>query len=122
MTPSPEIRTFAIAADDRGSLVPIEFSDVPFTVRRAFAVTGPPGGATRGNHIVPCMQLLCLVAGAVTVQVGHDDSPLSEPARLEHPGQSVLLTPGTFVRYTLADASSILLVLAEEPFSGTSPE
>jgi hypothetical protein len=117
MTHTPEILRFPVAVDDRGSLIPIEFADVPFTVRRTFVVTGPSGGSERGNHTVPCAQLLCLVSGSAAVQLGADEATLSEPALLVEPGQSVLLAPGSYVRYTLADASSVLLVLAEQPYA-----
>jgi len=116
MTRAPEILRFAVADDERGSLIPIEFDDVPFTVRRTFVVTGPVGGAVRGNHTVPCAQLLCLVSGSATVQLGADASSLSDAALLDEPGQSVLLAAGSYVRYSLADASSVLLVLAEQPY------
>ena len=118
MTNGPEILNFAPIEDARGSLLPIEFADVPFTVRRVFVVTGPLGGATRGDHAVACAELLCLVDGRAVVQLGDDHTTLGEPVVLVRPGQSVLVAPGTFVRYSLADASSVLLVLAEEPHSG----
>ena len=97
--------------------MPIELADVPFTVRRLFVVTGPPGGASRGNHVTPCTELLCLVSGTAMVQLGEDHATLADPVHLMHPGEYVLVPPGTFVRYSLEDASSTLLVLAEQPHS-----
>lgn len=118
MTSSPEILTFALASDARGTLMPIEFASVPFTVRRLFVVTGPPGGATRGEHLVPCSQLLCLVAGDAFVSVGRDAKTLGNPIHLTQLGHGVLLHAGDYVRYSLTDATSSLLVLAEQPYQG----
>lgn len=122
MADSAELMTFALAADARGTLMPIEFSKVPFTVRRLFVVTGPLGGATRGEHLVPCAQLLCLIGGEASVRVGPDANSLGLEMRLTHLGQCLLLREGSYVLYTLSDAASSLLVLAEQPYQGTSVE
>jgi hypothetical protein len=36
--------------DDDGTLVPIEFSDLPFEPKRIFYVCDVPKGEERGNH------------------------------------------------------------------------
>ena len=122
MSHTPEILTFPIAVDARGALLPIEFSDLPFTVRRVFFVAGPPDGAVRGQHVVPCEQLLCLLSGVVTVQLGDGAASLGEKVRLTKPGQAVRLSTGTYVVYSMPDAASSLLVLAEQPYSRKNSE
>lgn len=122
MNQTPEIVNYSVAVDARGALLPVEFSDVPFTVRRIFVVTGPPGGAIRGQHVVPCEQLLCIISGEATVQLGTDENSLGPELRLTMPGQAVRLNAGTYVVYSLHDEASSLLVLAEEPYSGSRPE
>ncbi len=39
-----------ILSDDDGTLVPIEFSELPFEPKRVFYVTNVPKGEERGNH------------------------------------------------------------------------
>jgi len=51
------------------------------------------------------------------VQLGEDHATLAEPGHLMHPGEYVLVSPGTFVRYSSEDASSTLLVLGEQSHS-----
>lgn len=122
MSHTPEIITLPVAVDERGALLPIEFADLPFIVRRAFVVTGPPGGAVRGQHVVPCEQFLCLLSGVVTVQLGDDAASLGDEVRLTKPGQAVRLSAGTYVLYSMPDAASSLLVLAEQPYSRKNSE
>lgn len=110
------VERFTPVVDERGSLLPIELGDVPFTVRRSFIVTGPVGGATRGEHVVPCAQLLCLVAGSADVRVGEGSDSLGDAALLREAGDHVLLAPGEYVSYRLADEHSTVIVLAEQPY------
>ncbi len=107
---------FEVFRDDRGALLPVSLASVPFPVRRVFVVTESAGRPVRGNHIVPCRQLLILVSGSVSVTVGDPDST-GMVGRLETAGESILLEPGSFVRYTLLNERSTLLVLAEDEFA-----
>ncbi len=117
-----EVPTFV---DARGTLVVIEFDEVPFTVRRMFAVTGPEHGATRGatrgNHRVNCSELIVLVSGSVTIRVGGDGDSLDPGIFLETPGAALKVPEGAFLQYDLPDAGSSIVVLAERPYAEAEP-
>lgn len=114
----PERLSFPLAEDDRGALMAVEFSAVPFAVRRVFSVTGPEGGSVRGRHVVPCAQLIVLSSGAATVRLGRDEDSLGPAIELETPGHAVALQAGEYVWYHLHDATSSVLVFAEQPYTG----
>lgn len=117
----PRVGTHPVFHEDRGSLLPVEFSDVPFAVRRAFVVTGPPGGAERGDHPAPCGEAIVLVSGSITLLVISADGTVADELCLDEPGQTAVLRRGEHVRYRLRDEHSRILVLAEEPYLGGSP-
>ena len=96
--------------DPRGSLLPIEFDELPFAPVRIFLVTGPEEGARRGGHLVPCRELLVLITGSATV------TNAGRTTRLDRPGQWVLLEHGKMVDYVLDPGSSTVAVLADEPY------
>jgi len=117
----PERMEVPMFVDARGTLVVIEFDEVPFTVRRMFAVTGPEHGATRGNHRVNCSQLIVLVSGSVTIRVGGDGDSLDPGIFLETPGAALKVPEGVFLQYDLPDAGSSIVVLAERPYAEAEP-
>lgn len=102
--------------DERGTLVAAELGRLPFPVARVFAVTGVVGGSQRGNHLVPCPQLIVLVSGVVEVSFGPDADHLGSTVSLTNPGETVLLGVGDFVRYHLRDAGSTIFVLAQDEY------
>ncbi|MCW2759933.1 MAG: hypothetical protein JWR85_134 [Marmoricola sp.] len=114
----PRFGNHPVFVDSRGSLLSVEFPDVPFVVRRAFVVTGPPGGADRGDHPVPCGQAVVLISGSATFVVIAPDGALPAEFGLDEPGQTVVLRRGEYVRYRLHDEHSQILVLAEDAYSG----
>jgi hypothetical protein len=101
--------------DERGRLVPVEFDGLPFTPRRVFAVVAPPGGATRGEHLVTCRELVVLLTGTAEVQVtGPGGATTGHP--LDTAGSTLLLEVGEWVVYRLSDAASVL-VLADAEYT-----
>jgi hypothetical protein len=114
------VTTRHVFEDDRGSLVAVEFSETPFPVRRAFVVTGPPGGADRGDHLVPCGQQVVLISGRACFEVTSADGSTTEEFVLDRPGQQAILHSKEHVRYRLEDAGSRVLVLAEHPYTGSA--
>lgn len=109
--------SFKNFVDGRGSLLPIEFADLPFPVRRIFTVSGIEPAVSRGNHLVPCEQLLVLVSGEVEVKVTHADGS-SSVSNLTEPGRAAWVHPGDFISYTPAGELTTVLVLASEPYAG----
>lgn len=62
------IKTLKTYEDDRGSLLPIEFSDIPFTPKRIFVVNNVPQNTIRGNHShYKTQQLLICLNGEIEV-------------------------------------------------------
>ncbi|WP_205472899.1 WxcM-like domain-containing protein [Nocardioides sp. SYSU D00038] len=105
-----EVRTFPLHPDDRGDLLALELPDVGFDVVRVFVATGPAEPVWRGDHGVPCRELLVLLRGTVEVRVGDDVLHLTER------GQAVHLEPGERVVYRLGDDHASVLVLAAAPY------
>jgi hypothetical protein len=102
--------------DERGTLIATELSDVPFAVKRVFVVRGPEGGAVRGNHTVNGCQLIMLLSGAVTMDIGASVERLDHTVTLTEVGSRILLPDGTYIRYVLPDERSSILVLCERSF------
>jgi hypothetical protein len=114
----PRVTSHPVFEEDRGALLAVELADVPFGVRRAFVVTGPPGGADRGDHPAPCAEAIVLVSGCVTLRIGSPDAPTADELCLDAAGQSAVVRRGEHVSYRLHDEHSRILVLAEEPYEG----
>ena len=108
-------------SDDRGGLVAVELPRVDFEVRRVFVVAGSNGRTDRGNHVIPCEQLMVLVHGSVEINVGSDADHLAPAVLLDVPGMSLSLPAGEYVRYRLRDPSSVVMVLAEQVYRRPSP-
>ena len=78
-----------IIKDDDGTLVPIEFSDLPFEPKRIFYVCDVPKGEERGNHAhFETRQLLICLQGSILVKI-HDGKDLKEYRLI--PNQSILV-------------------------------
>ena len=103
-------------SDDRGTLVPVELTDVDLDVRRVFTVVGRAGGVRRGDHRLTCRELIVLAGGRAEVETGPGPEGPFERRVLAEPGEYLDVPRGTWLRYLLEDAASVLLVLAEEPF------
>jgi hypothetical protein len=88
----------------------VHLDRLAFTPVRAFVVSGPPEGATRGGHPVPCREQIVLVAGRVEMRYRGETVVLAEP------GATMLLEPGEPMEYDLAPGGSTILVLADEPY------
>ncbi|MES1212696.1 MAG: WxcM-like domain-containing protein [Leifsonia sp.] len=105
-------------SEARGDLVAVELPLVDFSVRRVFVVIGPDGGSDRGDHRVPCEQLMVLIRGTASVSIGPDSDHLGAPVALSTPGETLRLPSGGYVKYRLDAPRSIVMVLAEEVYRG----
>ena len=108
--------TISVSHDERGELLAVELGDLPFVPRRVFVASSPPDGSVRGNHTIPCAQLMILVHGRAEVELGPDLDQLSTPVVLEEPGASIYLPAGRYIRYRLHGPDSRVLVLADEAY------
>lgn len=100
--------------DERGRLVPVEFDGLPFEPRRVFSVTAPPLGATRGDHVVSCRELLVLLHGTVEVLVTPAGGGTAACHRFTVPGSVHLLEVGEWVVYHLSEGAGILVLADAE--------
>jgi hypothetical protein len=100
--------------EDRGTLLAVDLTVCPFTVRRAFTVSAPDAPVRRGGHDAECAEYILLVRGACTVHLGRH-APVTHALR--EPGAGCLVEEGTYVLYELETPDSVLLVLAERPFT-----
>ena len=105
---------FPTYADERGDLLAVEFADVPFEVKRAFVVRGVHARLSRGDHVVPCEQLVVLLEGSVLFDVGSAGE--TERVVLDKRGQRLRLTSGQTVSYVLDGPASAILVLASAAY------
>lgn len=105
--------------DERGSLLPIEFTLLPFVPQRIFTVVGNSVNIIRGEHGHRYGQqlLICLV-GKIRVETYYRNQSVQT---LLTPGSDGLLV-GAYIWYRqiYLEASSILLVLASDPYDPSS--
>jgi len=102
-------------ADERGTLVPFYFDQMPFTPQRAFVVNNVPAGATRGRHALRAgTQMLVCIHGRVDVLMRYDGA---EASVVMTPGSAgLLLESGVWSQQTYVTAGSSLLAFASTPF------
>lgn len=64
-------------SDNRGTLVPIEINQIPFTVKRFFIVNDVPVGVTRGGHAhYKTKQYILCIDGTVEVILNDGNSEI----------------------------------------------
>lgn len=109
-----------VSRDERGELLAVELGELPFVARRVFVVSSPPEGSIRGDHAIPCAQVMILLHGRADVELGPDAEHLSAPVTLEEPGARLELPVDHYVRYRLHGPDSRVLVLAAESYQHRS--
>ncbi|MDO9590535.1 MAG: WxcM-like domain-containing protein [Microcella sp.] len=114
-----EPERFEPYVDERGTLVPIEFDDVPFTVRRVFTVTAPGHAALRGDHANAMRAIMVLVSGSCDVRLGSSPDDVVSAHELREPGDTVHIAAGSFIRYELLTGDTTVLVLCDRAYVGS---
>jgi len=77
-----------ILADDRGKLLPIRFSDLPFEPKEIFVVYDVPAGTIRARHAhFENEQMLVCVSGEIRVKL---ENKIGEREVILNAGESVL--------------------------------
>lgn len=106
------------STDERGTLLPLEWDDLPFVPSRIFTVSGAAAGTVRGGHgHRTCSQLLVAVAGQIEVEVVRADARRTFTLTPQSPG--LLVRPGIWFAQTYISPASVLLVLASEPYDAS---
>lgn len=110
----PKICKSKVFKDNRGCLVPIEFSLLPFVPQRLFYVKDVPTGELRGNHAHhKTAQLLMCLDGLVEV-ILHDGT--KESGYTLQPEQTLLIEPCIWDSQKFLMKNTVLLVLCNTPF------
>lgn len=100
--------------DERGSLTPMTFDDVGFSVARTFVVSAPRD-AVRGGHAHRRLrQVLFRASGTIDVDVSHGGARARLTLDEHHP--AVLIEAGVWARQTYLDDHSTLIVFADGPY------
>jgi hypothetical protein len=109
------VLTGKVHSDFRGSLTPLDFSQVPFKVKRIYWVSG--GSELRGGHAHRvCRQVVFCIQGAMNLrcisQYGDGDETTYI---LENGDGGVILDPSDWHEYSFVP-SGVALVLASHSF------
>jgi dTDP-4-dehydrorhamnose 3,5-epimerase-like enzyme len=113
--PGVSVHRLTRAADLRGSLMAMNFEDLPFVPRRIFTVFDVPSESIRGSHAHrTCELFLVCLSGDLNCVV--DDGTHRDEVRLALPDRGLHLPPlvwGTQYKYS---RDAVLLVLASHPY------
>ena len=100
--------------DVRGDLLPLNFSDLPFTPKRIFIVTRVPKGVKRGDHAhYTTKQLLICLKGVINVELF--DGVQSFESTLEE-GESIYVPEMMWDSQVFKTGEDILMVLASTDY------
>lgn len=100
--------------DDRGSLVPIDLSEIHFPTKRIFLVKASSNVERGGHGHYLGRQLMMHIAGKITVELRYGGS--IEIEQLSSPENCLLIEAGVWSRQIYADESSALLVCCDTSY------
>jgi dTDP-4-dehydrorhamnose 3,5-epimerase-like enzyme len=103
--------------DHRGSLTPMTFDQVGFSVARAFVVSAPRDAVRGGHAHRRVRQVLFRASGTIDVEVSHRGERAHVTLGEEHP--AVLIEPGVWAQQTYVDDHSTLIVFADGPYESS---
>ena len=104
-----------VQSDARGSLIPFDFSRLPFTPRHAFTVQGVPAGTIRGQHAhKSTRQLIVCLAGELQVELR--DAGRSETITLDRPELGLFIAENLWASQTYLTPETIMLALTSRPY------
>jgi len=102
--------------DERGTLTPFNFDELPFTPCRSFIVSGVSKGETRGQHAHRSgKQMLVCLQGHIEVLMRYQDEEKS--LSLVPSSPALIFNAGVWCQQTYLNEESILLVFASEPYN-----
>jgi len=100
--------------DHRGSLTPMTFDDVGFSVARTFVVSAPRGAVRGGHGHRRVRQVLFRASGTIDVDFRHRGEHAS--VTLDEDRPAVLIEAGVWAQQTYLDDHSTLIVFADGPY------
>lgn len=106
---------FPSFVDPNGMLTVFEEgTNVPFVIRRVFAVTAEKG-AKRGEHAHRrCSQLVVCISGSIRLSCFDGDS--AEEVVMSNDGRGALILPGTWATQEYLQSGSTIMVLCDRAF------
>ncbi len=97
--------------DERGSLVPVDLSELNFPIKRVLVI-GASANTERGGHgHYQGRQFLMHVSGVVEVELRYKDK--IEVKQLANSGESLLIEPGVWSAQKYSDENSVLMVCCD---------
>lgn len=104
--------------DERGTLYPCEFPQLPFVPSRSFHIAGVPAKTSRGGHSHNRQrQLIFCVSGTLDIELRCRH--LKTNLTLNNPKLGLLLEPGVWSSQIFESESTVALVLASGPYDPT---
>ena len=113
----PEILSFPLLTDARGSLAPIEFTKhIPFVPARLFTLSGMPSDVNRGGHAhIATSQILLVLQGACVLEL--DNGLEKQSFNLDTPQKGVLVPPLHWDSLHSFAPNTVILVLSDRVYS-----
>jgi dTDP-4-dehydrorhamnose 3,5-epimerase-like enzyme len=103
----------APATSTDGTLVQLQWPEIPFEIKRVYYIYGVSVGSVRGAHThKETTQALFCIQGKIVIAL--DDGKRKERVLLNKPNVGVLLEPGVWHEMQEFEKDTILLVLASE--------
>lgn len=107
------LKTFT---DERGTLVPIEFTDLPFVPKRIFYIRNVPQNTIRGGHgHYKTRQYYMCIQGLILVKI-YTNTTDFEIVILK-PGQALLVPEMVWTSEEFCTGKEVLLVICSEAYS-----
>jgi len=108
-------KDWPIFKDDDGTLVPIEFSKLPFKPRRIFYVCDVPKGEERGMHAhYETQQILTCIKGKILVKL-HNGISMSETVLEEN--DTVFIDKMTWDSQVFLTGNDVLLSICSTEYN-----
>lgn len=106
---------FEINGDERGLLVALERSSLPFEIQRVFYLYDTQPNVRRGKHAhKKCNQVLICVSGSCKILL--DDGIKKEVVVLDSPDSGIFVPAGDWREMYEFSPGAVLLVLADQPY------
>lgn len=103
-----------IHRDERGDLIPISLSNIPFVAKRIFYIVNVPERTERGGHgHYKCCQYYICIQGIIRVEINDGENEI-EVFLL--PGHTLLIDKMVWTSEKFMTSDSILLVLCSEEY------
>lgn len=110
-----KIDDLRVITDVRGSLVPIEFLDLPFVPQRVFYVTDIPKDEWRGGHSKYSQkQYFICVKGQIRLTLEYGENCMESVVL--SPGQGVLIEPKVWDSQQFLTGNDVAMVLCSGPY------